>query len=115
MSAIARTKATGAAMLPELVRLTSSLDADRAFVREDLLGSAAHAVMLGKTAIISVHHANVLRAELLAMARDVPELPLEEDVHMAVEAVLAARAPESAPHLHTARSRNDQVALDLRL
>jgi argininosuccinate lyase len=102
-------------MLPELVRLTSSLEADRAFVREDLLGSAAHAVMLGKTAIISVHHANVLRAELLAMARQVPELPLEEDVHMAVEAVLAARVPESAPHLHTARSRNDQVALDLRL
>ncbi len=102
-------------MLPELVRLTSSLESDLAFAREDLLGSAAHAVMLGKTRIISVHHANILRQELLAMARAPSELPLEEDVHMAVESVLHRRVPESAPHLHTARSRNDQVALDLRL
>jgi len=102
-------------MLPELVRLTSSLDADLAFVREDLLGSAAHAVMLGKTRIVSAHHANALREALLAMAREHGDLPMEEDVHMAVESALRARVPESAPHLHTARSRNDQVALDLRL
>jgi len=107
-------------MLPELVRLTSSLESDLQFLREDLLGSAAHAVMLGKTAIISVHDAITLRDALLAMEHEargpkLPELPLEEDVHMAVEAALAARAPNVASRLHTARSRNDQIALDLRL
>ncbi len=107
-------------MLPELVRLTSSLESDLHFLREDLLGSAAHAVMLGKTAIISVQDAHTLRDALLAMEREArgpkrPELPLEEDVHMAVEAALSSRAPGSAARLHTARSRNDQVALDLRL
>jgi len=116
---IARTSATGVAMLPELVRLTSSLESDLAFLREDLLGSAAHAVMLGKTSIISVEYARVLRDALLALegnARSaVPSLPIEKDVHMAVEAALAARLGEPAAHLHTARSRNDQVALDLRL
>ena len=119
MSGIARTSATGAAMLPELVRLTSSLESDLAFLREDLLGSAAHAVMLGKTSIISRATATTLRDALLALERDarasIPALPLEEDVHMAVEAALAARLGEPAAYLHTARSRNDQVALDLRL
>jgi argininosuccinate lyase len=122
MSGIARTSATGAAMLPELVRLTSSLESDLVFLREDLLGSAAHAVMLGRAAIISVHDARILRDALLEMERHArgparPELPLEEDVHMAVEAALAAHdvARVAAPRLHTARSRNDQVALDLRL
>jgi argininosuccinate lyase len=112
---IARTRATGAAMLPELVRLTSSLESDLHFVREDLVGSAAHAVMLGKCGIVPPKHAVALRDALLAMTRETPDLPHEEDVHMAVEAALASRIPESAPHLHAARSRNDQVALDLRL
>ncbi len=107
-------------MLPELVRLTSSLESDLFFLREDLLGSAAHAAMLGKTAIISVHDAHTLRGALLAMEREARgphrvELPLEEDVHMAVEAALTTRIGASASRLHTARSRNDQVALDLRL
>ncbi len=119
MAGIARTSATGTAMLPELVRLTSSLESDLVFLREDLLGSAAHAVMLGKTAIISPDVARLLRDALLKLeleARaEVPPLPNEEDVHMAVEATLAKRLGEPAAHLHTARSRNDQVALDLRL
>jgi argininosuccinate lyase len=106
-------------MLPELVRLTSSLESDLEFLREDLLGSAAHATMLGKTGIISVQNARALRDALLAMEHAArsnrPELPLEEDVHMAVEAALTARIGAPAAQLHTARSRNDQVALDLRL
>ena len=106
-------------MLPELVRLTSSLDSDLEFLREDLLGSAAHATMLGKAGIISVQNARVLRDALLAMEREArakrPDLPLEEDVHMAVEAALVTRVGGPAAQLHTARSRNDQVALDLRL
>ncbi len=106
-------------MLPELVRLTSSLESDLEFLREDLLGSAAHATMLGKTGIISVQNARALREALLAMEHEArsnqPELPLEEDVHMAVEAALTTRIGAPAAQLHTARSRNDQVALDLRL
>ncbi len=107
-------------MLPELVRLTTSLESDLSFLREDLLGSAAHATMLGKTSIVSPHVARTLRDALLEMEREArgpehPHLPLEEDVHMAVEAALVARVGEPAAHLHTARSRNDQVALDLRL
>jgi argininosuccinate lyase len=66
-----------------------------------------------------VQHARTLRGELLALEKaargSVPALPEEEDVHMAVEATLAARVGEAAAHLHTARSRNDQVALDLRM
>ena len=119
MSGIARTSATGGAMLAELVRLTSSLESDLEFLREDLLGSAAHATMLGKTGIISVESARALREALLAMEYDArtkrPELPLEEDVHMAVEAALSARIGAPSAQLHTARSRNDQVATDLRL
>ena len=119
MSGIARTSATGAAMLPELVRLTSSLGDDLSFLREDLLGSAAHATMLGKTGIVSVEHAGALRDALLALENEarssMPALPEEEDVHMAVEAALVSRVGEAAAHLHTARSRNDQVALDLRM
>ena len=119
MSGIARTSATGGAMLPELVRLTSSLESDLELLREDLLGSAAHATMLGKARIISVQNARALREALLAMEHEArskrPELPLEEDVHMAVEAALSARIGAPSAQLHTARSRNDQVALDLRL
>src|SRR6478752_7153533 len=111
MSGIARTSATGGAMLPELIRLTSSLESDLAFLREDLLGSAAHATMLGKCGIIPVQNARILRDALLTMERERPALPLEEDVHMAVEAALGARVGAPAAQLHTARSRNDQVAL----
>src|SRR5678809_1162566 len=116
MSGIARTSATGGAMLPELVRLTTSLESDLELLREDLLGSAAHATMLGSTGIISVQNARALREALLAMEHEArtkrPDLPLEEDVHMAVEAALSARIGAPSAQLHTARSRNDQVATD---
>jgi argininosuccinate lyase len=122
MSGIARTKATGeGGMLRELVAWSSSYGDDLAFVREDLVGSAAHVTMLARTGLVPVDDARQLRAELLAMfARATAgELALpegEEDVHMAVEAALTkALGPRVAGKLHTARSRNDQVALDLRL
>ena len=121
MSGIARTNATGAGgMLPELVLWSSSFELDREIVREDLLGSAAHVTMLGRAGIIPGEDARALRDALrvmhdearagtLALAED------EEDVHMAVEAELTRRLGAVAARLHTARSRNDQVALDLRL
>ena len=121
MSGIARTSATGGgAMLPELLAWSSSISHDRLLVREDLLGSAAHVTMLARTGLVSPDDAAALRGALLAMERDAAKNALviddgEEDVHMAVEAELGRRLGPVAGRLHTARSRNDQVALDLRL
>ncbi len=122
MSGIARTNATGGeGMLPELLAWSSSLQFDRALVREDLLGSAAHVTMLSRVGLVPLADATLLRKELLAMhaAAETGAFTLadgEEDVHMAVEAELGARLGASvAGRLHTARSRNDQVALDLRM
>ena len=119
MSGIARTQATGGAMIEALVTWSSSIGDDATFVREDLLGSAAHATMLGKTGIIPTKVARSLRDALLDLdATCGASVPMagEEDVHMAVESLLTRTlGPEIAGRLHTARSRNDQVALDLRL
>jgi argininosuccinate lyase len=106
-------------MLPELLSWSTSYDDDLAFAREDVLGSAAHATMLGKTKIIPAADARALRDALLSLFRELDAGASvldrgEEDVHMAVEALLASRSAPAA-RLHTARSRNDQVALDLRL
>ncbi|MCC6649206.1 MAG: argininosuccinate lyase [Polyangiaceae bacterium] len=117
---IARTAATGAAMLPSLVAWSSSYELDRALAREDLLGSAAHVTMLCHAGLVSRVDAAQLKSELLAMfylaSKGSLALPDgEEDIHMAVEAELARRLGPVAGRLHTARSRNDQVCLDLRL
>lgn len=107
-------------MLPELVAWSSSFEHDRALAREDLVGSAAHVTMLARTGIVSVADAKILRDALRALfeetRRGALSLPSgEEDVHMAVESELGRRVGAVAARLHTARSRNDQVALDLRL
>ncbi len=121
MAGIARTGATGAGgMLPELLAWSSSLQHDRALMLEDLVGSAAHVTMLARTRIISVEDARALRDTLRALYDEARAGTLhvpddEEDVHMAVEAELGRRVGAVAARLHTARSRNDQVALDLRL
>lgn len=121
MSGIARTLATGdGGMLPELVQWSSSLDDDRALLREDLVGSAAHVTMLARTGIVSKSDARALRDALHALYDEACAGTLkladgEEDVHMAVEGELGKRVGAVAARLHTARSRNDQVALDLRL
>ena len=121
MAGIARTSATGdKGMLEDLLTWSSSFEANRALVREDLLGSAAHATMLARTGIIPVADARSLRDALRSLydeaCRGTLSLPGdEEDVHMAVESELGKRIGSVAGRLHTARSRNDQVALDLRL
>jgi argininosuccinate lyase len=118
---VARTQATGpAGMLPELLAWSSSLAHDRAFLSEDLLGSAAHVTMLARAGLVSASDAKTLRDALMSMfdahARGEDVIGEgEEDVHMAVESVLAKKLGAVAGRLHTARSRNDQVALDLRL
>jgi argininosuccinate lyase len=121
MPGIARTSATGdAGMLDELLAWSSSFGHDRVMVREDLVGSAAHVTMLGRAGIVPVEDARALRDALRTLYDEAVagmlQLPDdEEDVHMAVEAELGKRVGAVAGRLHTARSRNDQVALDLRL
>ena len=121
MGGIARTSATGdEGMLGELLAWSSSFAHDRALVREDLVGSAAHVTMLSRTGIVPPEDARALRDALRVLYDEavagILDLPGdEEDVHMAVEAELGKRVGAVAGRLHTARSRNDQVALDLRL
>jgi argininosuccinate lyase len=103
----------GAQLLPEVLAFSSSLPLDRQLLKEDVVGSLAHLIMLARTGIVPREVAARIRGELLRVF-DKP-LPEEEDVHMAVETLLTRALGEEAGMLHTARSRNDQVALDLRL
>jgi argininosuccinate lyase len=117
---VAKTEASGGAqLLPEVLAFSSSLSLDRALFREDLVGSLAHLTMLSRRGIVPRAAAAQIRAALLQLWNEAEQgtlaLPEEEDVHMAVESALAGRLGEPAGLLHTARSRNDQVALDLRL
>jgi argininosuccinate lyase len=103
-----------------MVDYTSSLPFDKRLYRYDIRGSLAHAKMLAKQGIIPAEDAKSIQQGLEAIAAELdngrfvfkPEL---EDIHMAVEARLFELIGEAAGRLHTARSRNDQVALDLRL
>jgi len=117
---IAKTDAAGGpSLLPEVLAFSSSLEQDRALLREDLVGSMAHLAMLSRQGIVPAEAARAIHEGLVGLWRDAESgafVPAnEEDVHMAVEAELTRRLGEVAGFLHTARSRNDQVALDLRL
>ncbi|MFN2520050.1 MAG: argininosuccinate lyase [Candidatus Limnocylindria bacterium] len=105
---------------PRVRAFTSSLELDARIARHDVRGSIAHARMLGRQGIIAGDDAETLVNGLVAidaeLARGTFAWPSDaEDVHSAVERVLRERLGEVAGRLHTARSRNDQVALDLRL
>ncbi len=120
MSVLAKTEAAGGGSLhPDVLSFSSSLADDRALLREDMVGSLAHVIMLAKTGIIPVVEARALKDALQIMwdedERGELHLPEEEDVHMAIEALLGQRLGPTAKMLHAARSRNDQVATALRL
>ncbi len=99
----------------------SSIAFDRRLYREDIEGSQAHAAMLAKQGIISEEDAAAIADGLRSILEDLDagkiDLPPEkyEDIHMAVEQLLTERIGDAGKRLHTARSRNDQVALDMRL
>ena len=98
----------------------SSVHIDCRMYEEDIKGSIAHAKMLGKCGIISADEADTLVGGLSELLSDIKSGKTEidmasEDIHMFVEATLTARIGEVGKKLHTARSRNDQVALDTRL
>ncbi len=98
----------------------SSIAFDQRLYAQDIKGSMAHAAMLGATGIITKKEADGLIEGLSGILADLESGKLKidpkaEDIHMFVEEVLTKRLPDLGKKLHTARSRNDQVALDLRL
>ena len=101
-------------------RFTSSLAVDVRLLREDVCGSLAHARMLARQGIVSVADGRSLVQGLARVFEELSNEPADdladwEDVHSLVEGRLRALIGEPAGRLHTGRSRNDQVALDLRL
>ena len=98
----------------------SSIQFDCRMYREDIEGSLAHAKMLAGQGIISREDEQQIRQGLQGILADVEAGKIEftadnEDIHMNMEALLTQRIGEAGKRLHTARSRNDQVAVDLRL
>ena len=98
----------------------ASISFDKRLFREDVTGSVAHAAMLGKQGIISEEEAQTLIEGLGGILSDLEEGALAvdegaEDIHTFVEQTLVARVGSVGKKLHTARSRNDQVALDMKL
>ena len=98
----------------------SSISFDKKMYRQDITGSMAHAAMLGYKNIIAKDEADKIIAELEKILADLESGALDidescEDIHMFVEKVLTDRLGDLGKKLHTARSRNDQVALDLRM
>ena len=98
----------------------SSIGFDARLYKQDIQGSIAHAAMLGRQGIIEEHEAekiiNGLKTILSEIEGDGVEFSLDnEDIHMNIEAMLTQRIGDAGKRLHTARSRNDQVAVDTRL
>ena len=98
----------------------SSLNVDKRLWRQDIKGSIAHATMLGDCGIISKEDADLIKCNLQDIYLDIENRALLvagdfEDIHSFVEAELTNRIGDVGKRLHTARSRNDQVATDLRL
>lgn len=98
----------------------SSISFDARMYKHDIMGSIAHATMLGEQGIISMSDSLEIIGGLKEILADIESGKLEinmsaEDIHMFIEAELTARLGDVGKRLHTARSRNDQVALDIRL
>ena len=98
----------------------SSIRFDQRMYREDIKGSMAHAAMLAAKGIITNEDCEALTEGLAGILEDLESGALQvdlscEDIHMFVEQVLTERIGDTGKKLHTARSRNDQVALDLRM
>ena len=98
----------------------SSISFDARLYQEDIAGSIAHATMLGKQGVIEEHEAEKIIQGLQAILKDIEAGAVEfseenEDIHMNIESELTSRIGDTGKRLHTARSRNDQVAVDFRL
>ena len=103
-----------------MTQINASIDTDRRLWRQDIDGSKAHADMLVRQKIISAEDGASIQDGLNQIAEEIEngQFPFKsalEDIHMNIEARLAELIGDAAGRLHTARSRNDQVATDLRL
>lgn len=101
-------------------RFTASVDFDRRLFQQDINGSLAHAKMLEKAGILTADEQQQIHDGLEAIRQDIVDGKFEwsvalEDVHMNIESALTARIGDVGKKLHTGRSRNDQVATDIRL
>jgi len=104
----------------KVAEYTSSLPFDGRLFRHDIAGSVAHARMLARQGIISRPDSVLIVQGLESIQQEIEQGKFEfktelEDIHMAIEARLMEKTGEVGGKLHTARSRNDQIALDLRL
>lgn len=98
----------------------SSIHFDARMYEEDITGSIAHATMLGKCGIIDKNDSEKIIEELKKLLEEINDGKIEftvesEDIHMNIETLLTERLGDVGKKLHTARSRNDQVALDIRM
>jgi len=101
-------------------RFTASVDFDRRLFQQDIDGSVAHAKMLVKAGILTAAEVSKILDGLESIRQDITDDKFEwsvalEDVHMNIEAALTSRIDDVGKKLHTGRSRNDQVATDIRL
>ena len=105
----------------ELVNnINASISFDQKFYKQDIRGSIAHVTMLGKQGILSSEDTEAITAGLKGILDDIDSGKLVigdeyEDIHSFVEATLIERIGDAGKRLHTGRSRNDQVALDMKL
>jgi argininosuccinate lyase len=106
--------------LPEVEAFTASLPFDRRLFRHDIRGSIAHAQMLAKVGLLEAGELHAIAGGLERIENEIANGRFkfdiaDEDIHLAIERRLIALTGEPGRKLHTARSRNDQVALDMRL
>ncbi len=99
---------------------TASINFDKRLYSQDIRGSIAHAAMLGKQGIIPLTDVEAITSGLNDILSQIEAGEFDfsvslEDIHMNIEARLSAKIGEAGKRLHTGRSRNDQVALDIRL
>lgn len=104
----------------EVDDFNSSISFDARMYKQDILGSIAHATMLGKVGIISDEESALIVKTLKEILKDIEDGKVEflidaEDIHMNIETILIERIGDTGKKLHTGRSRNDQVALDIRM
>ena len=100
--------------------INASIGFDRKMWRQDIRGSLAHAAMLARAGVIGAEDEQAIRGGLSGIAAEIeagrfPFVDELEDIHMNIESRLIDRVGEAGKRLHTARSRNDQVATDFRL
>ena len=111
---------TGGDVDERLSAINNSIGFDSRMYRQDITGSIAHATMLGRVGVITPEESAQIVEGLKGILADIDSGALEidmtcEDIHTFVEATLTQRIGTAGKKLHTARSRNDQVALDIRM